>query len=155
MSDLAGKTIKRLVDLDYDGQALIFTDGTAAHFEGGGYYYSVGSGNAETEMSVTHMEALLADRDRDSLISAARTRARNELKARIKRNVSPGAWAHWAKIHITPMESMMDAMADQMRYDINRQINGGFWANSSTIGTHAVIPFAKDQGAPHVAVRPV
>jgi hypothetical protein len=31
--DLEGKTIARVVDLDYDGQALIFTDGTAAHFQ--------------------------------------------------------------------------------------------------------------------------
>lgn len=80
MSDqhMIGKTIAKVLDLDYDGQALIFTDGSAAVLHPTGYEADGVSIEACSEMDVHHEEALQENRRRDQAASWKRARERYE-----------------------------------------------------------------------------
>lgn len=132
---LEGKTIARVIDLDYDGQALVFTDGTAAQFQGTGYDTDGCSVDELAEMDVLRLEAAAEERKRDLAAQRERNIARRELKARIKRNVSPQAWLNWSRIHVSPMEDMIESTYLQLSSDLNRQ----FWNG----GRVAVVPIEK------------
>lgn len=140
---LIGKTIARVVDLDLDrnGHALIFTDGTAAHFQGSGYEDSCCSLDPLTEFDVLRMEADIEDQRRTDAVTRERTIARRELKERIQRNVSPQAWVNWCRVHVSPMESAIDAMHDSLRRDMNRQA----FSWTTAVGIQAVIPTSKSK----------
>lgn len=127
---MIGKTVERVVDLGYEGQAIVFTDGTAAHFQGTGYETDGCSVDDITALDVLHLEALAEESVRQAAVSRERNIARRELKARIKRNVSPLAWQNWCTVHVSPMEAMCEGLEDQMRLDINRQVYGGFWTSA-------------------------
>jgi hypothetical protein len=125
---MIGKTVERVVDLGYDGQAIVFTDGTAAHFQGTGYETDGCSVEVLTAPDASHLEALAEESERQTAVSRERNIARRELKARIKRNVSPAAWQNWCKVHVSPMESLTESLEEQIRFDIRRQLYGGFRA---------------------------
>lgn len=131
---LEGKTIVRAADLGYDGQALVFTDGTAAHFQGTGYETDGCSlDTLASEMDVLHMEAKLEDQRRRDAVTRERNIARRELKERIQRNVSPQAWLNWKRVHVSPMEDLVEGVYLQMASDLNRQF----------VGRTAVVPIEK------------
>jgi hypothetical protein len=132
---LEGKTIARVIDLDYNGQALVFTDGTAAHIQGSGYEDSCASLDELTEMDALRLEADVEDRRREDAISREHAIARREMKERIKRNVSAQAWANWRKVHVSSMEAMNDLMMETWSDGIERQLYGGV-----TVGSLAAVP---------------
>lgn len=135
---LEGKTIARVIDLDYNGQALVFTDGTAAHFEGTGYETDGCSVELLTPTALAELEADHTERQHQDAIARERNIARRELKERIRRNVSPQAWANWRRVHVSPMEAMSDLMMESMRLDVSRQFYDG-----CHVGSLAVVPTAK------------
>jgi Fe-S cluster biosynthesis and repair protein YggX len=129
---LEGKTIARVIDLDYNGQALVFTDGTAAQFEGIGWEADGCSVKTLTSAALEQLEAELAERRKQDAITRERNIARREQKERIKRNVSAHAWLNWQRVHVSPMESLIDSTHLQMVSDMNRQL----WSQAS-------VPIAK------------
>lgn len=133
---LAGKTIARVADLDYDGQALIFTDGTAAHFQGTGYDTDGCRVGDVSEMDVLYMEAELEDRRRSDAVIRERNIARRAERDAAKARLSPEEYRVWLSEHYSPMELLFEGYMDSMRFDMNRQAFGG-----------SSVPFAKVRNA--------
>lgn len=75
---LEGKTIARVADLGYNGLALVFTDGTAAQFQGTGYETDGCDVRQITKMDIIHLQALAENSRRNSRAYAEAARLRYE-----------------------------------------------------------------------------
>lgn len=75
---MIGKTIKQVVDLDYHGQALIFTDGTAVELHPTGYEADGVAFEECYELDVFHELALQINYQRDAAERGRRQRQRYE-----------------------------------------------------------------------------
>lgn len=109
---MIGKTIAKVVDLDHDGQALIFTDGSAAMLHPTGYEADGVQIEACSEMDVLHEEALQENRRRDQAASWKRARERYEA-------------GEMKGLELVMYQHMLDALKAQSLM-FNRQ----FWSGS-------------------------